>query len=302
MEAKADIISLGQLYVNLYPITKAGLVSLGFTITDQGYNNLLRVLRGLVGHGKIFDATPKKVVVKYNPNKPIPGNLIDNVKDYLESFQKGSSNIRKVFWIGQYKPIKFDMNKFKNKIRQDALSINQVRHCLKLLQSKYLCNDYLDYKARAIHGKTQFNNCLSNYKAVSRWCTHCKTMGITTTEDFLHATFECPQVQYLLHKIKEVLNLTCDIQPDICIFSCPRPPDARKTELAECMVTDIIWTITLKIILRARTEGNNLDESLAFGELNSNLKCIVRNHPKSEISDIIMAKNLIDKISNQLVS
>jgi len=89
---------------------------------------------------------------------------------------------------------------------------------------------------------------------------------------------------------------------DICIFSCPRPPDARKTDMAECMVKDIIWTITLKIILKARTEGNNLNESLAFAELNSNLKCIVRNYPNSDVSEIIMAKKLIDKTSNQLVS
>ena len=127
-------------------------------------------------------------------------------------------------------------------------------------------------------------------------------MGITTTEDFLHATFECPQVQYLLHKIKEVLGLTCDIQPDICIFSCPRPPDARKKDMAECMVIDIIWTITLKIILKARTEGKNLDESTALTELNNTLKCIVRNHPNSEISEVILAHNFSDKISNQMVS
>ena len=127
-------------------------------------------------------------------------------------------------------------------------------------------------------------------------------MGITTTEDFFHATFECPQVQYLLHKIKEVLDLSCNIQPDICIFSCPRPPDARKADMAECMVIDIIWTITLKIILKARIEGNNLSESLAFAELNNNLKCIVRNYPYSDVSEIIVAKKLIDKTSNQLVS
>ena len=200
MEPKADIISLGQLYVNLYPITQASLVNLGYDISDQGYNAILRVSRGLVGNGKIFDAT----------------------SNYLESFQKGSSNIRKVFWIGQYKPIRYDMNKFKSKIHQAELSINQVRNCFKLLQNKYLCNDYLDYKSRAIHGKTQFNNCWANYKAVSKWCAHCKSMGITTTEDFFHATFECPQVQYLLHIIKEVLGLTCNIQPDICIFFLPQ--------------------------------------------------------------------------------
>ena len=71
--------------------------------------------------------------------------------------------------------------------------------------------------------------------------------------------------------------------------------------MAECMVIDIIWTITLKIILKARTEGKNLNESLALTELNNNLKCIVRHHPNSEVSEVIMAQNFIDKISNQLV-
>ena len=302
MEPKAELIPLGQLYVNLYPITQATLVNLGYNISDQGYKALLRVLKGLIGKGKTFDATPKKVVVKCNPDKPIPGNLIDNIKDYLESFQKGSSNIRKAFTIGQYKPIRYDMNKFKSKIHKAELSINQVRNCFKGLQSKFICNDYLDYKARAIHGKTQFNNCLANYKAVSKWCAHCKTMGITTTEDFYHATFECPQVQYLLHRIKQVLGLTCNIQPDICIFSCPRPPDARKNDMAECMVVDIIWTITLKIILSARTEGKSLNESPALTELNKNLKCIVRNHPTTLISEVILAQNFINKISQELVS
>ena len=85
-------------------------------------------------------------------------------------------------------------------------------------------------------------------------------------------------------------------------LSCPRPPDARKKDMAECMVIDIIWTITLKIILKARTEGKDLDESLALTELNNNLKCTVRNYPHSEISEIILAHNFIDRISNQMVS
>ena len=124
------------------------------------------------------------VVVKYNPDKPIPCNLIDNIKDYMECFKKGSSTIRKVFRDGQYKPLKYDMKKFQGEVNNSRLSINQVRNCFKILQSKYVGNDYLDYKSRAIHGKTQFNNCIANYKNVSKWCAHCKTMGIRTTVDF----------------------------------------------------------------------------------------------------------------------
>ena len=72
--------------------------------------------------------------------------------------------------------------------------------------------------------------------------------------------------------------------------------------MAECMVVDIIWTITLKIILSARTEGKSLNESPALTELNKNLKCIVRNHPTTLISEVILAQNFINKISQELVS
>ena len=125
-------------------------------------------------------------------------------------------------------------------------------------------------------------------------------MGITTTEDFFHATFECPQVQYLFHTIKSVLGLKCNIQTDICIFSCPRPPDARKKGKAECLVTDIIWTITLKLICKARIDKKHLCVSQGLTELNKNLKCIVRNYPTSKISEIILAQNFIDNISREL--
>ena len=90
--------------MNLKPITRDGLINNGYNLPVLGYNALFLALNSLVGHGKEFDATPTKVAIKYNPEKPIPSNLIDNIKDYLECFPKGSSNIRKIFRNGQNKP------------------------------------------------------------------------------------------------------------------------------------------------------------------------------------------------------
>ena len=71
-----------------------------------------------------------------------------------------------------------------------------MKNCFKNLQSKLIGNDYLDYKSRAIHGKTQFNVSLAKYKCtVSKWCKHCFEKGIRTVEDFEHAVFKCPPVQ-----------------------------------------------------------------------------------------------------------
>ena len=131
----------------------------------------------------------------------------------MGSFKKGSATLRKVFRDGNYKPIQFDMTKYLNKINGSSVTINQMKHCLKNLQSKFLSNDYNDYKGRAIHGKTLFNNSLSKFTTVEKWCKHCLSMGIRTIEDFEHATYTCPQVQYMLHKVKDTLSINCNITP-----------------------------------------------------------------------------------------
>ena len=51
-------------------------------------NSLEKHLVKLVGHGKQFDATPTRVTVKCNPDKPTPSHLIDNIDEYMSSFNK----------------------------------------------------------------------------------------------------------------------------------------------------------------------------------------------------------------------
>ena len=42
---------------------------------------------------------------------------------------------------------------------------------------------------------------------VQQWCDHCLDMGIRATEDFAHAVYYCPQVQYILHEVQSILKL-----------------------------------------------------------------------------------------------
>jgi len=189
-------LTLGDLFVNQKPITRDALINKGYNITVLLRNSLEKHLVKLVGHGKQFDATPKKVTVKCNPDKPTPGHLIDNIKDYMSSFKKGSAPIRKIFTSIKPLVFKLDHKKFNGKITGDKASINQITTSLKNLQCKYLSNDYLDYKSRALHGKTQFYSNLAHYKHnVQKWCKHCLEMGIITSEDFEHAVYTCTHVQ-----------------------------------------------------------------------------------------------------------
>jgi hypothetical protein len=88
---------LGQLFVNLKPIGRADLKNLGFEIPILEHNRLQMNLKSLIGVGKTFNGSPKKVPIKTNPDKAIPCHLIDNITVYMKSFKKGSSQIRKVF-------------------------------------------------------------------------------------------------------------------------------------------------------------------------------------------------------------
>ena len=219
----------------------------------------------------------------------------------MKSFKKGSAQIRKVFTNANPKEIKIDLNKFQEKIHSKNVSINQMKHCFQNLQTKFIGNDYLDYKSRAIHGKTHFNNSLAHYKqSVSKWCKHCLEKGIRTVEDFEHAVFRCPQVQFILFEVKNCLELNCPITASNCVYSSPRPPEASKSELADCTITDLVWIICMKYFLKSRIENSNMCDLTLKIELKKQLEIIMRNFPTMIISERIVSLNLINKIENNL--
>jgi hypothetical protein len=298
---RAATLSLGQLFVNLKPINKIDLENLGHEITILNHNSLKMHLKSHIGPGKTFNGCPKKIPIKKNPTGKIPRNLIDNIGDYMESFKKGSSLIRKILTKNTPKEIKIDMKKFQGKINSNEVSINQMKHCFQNLQTKFIGNDYLDYKSRAIHGKTQFNNSLAHYnKDVPKWCYHCLSKGIRTSEDFEHAVFRCPQVQFIIFEIKNTLELNCTITASNCVYSSPRPPEASKSELADCSITDMIWIICMKIFLKSRIEKSNLCDFKLKIELKKQLETITRNFPKDIITERINSLNLITKINENI--
>ena len=195
----------------------------------------------------------------------------------MKYFKKGSAQIRKVFTSANPKAIKIHLNKFQDKIHSKNVSINQMKHCFQNLQTKFIGNDYLDYKSRAIHGKTHFNNSLAHYKpTVSKWCKHCLEKCIRTVEDFEHAVFRT--VQFILHEVKNCLVLNnCPITASNCVYSSPRPHEASKTELVDFTITDLIWIICMKCFLKSRIKNSNLCDLTLKIELKQQLEIIIRN-------------------------
>ena len=68
----------------------------------------------------------------------------------------------------------------------------------------------------------------------------------------------------------------------------------------EYTLIDIIWTIILKITLKARSEGKNLSVNSGLAELQSQLNLILHNYPNTTIADKINALDHNQKITNEI--
>ena len=104
-------------------------------------------------------------------------------------------------------------------------------------------------------------------------------------------------MQFIIFEIKNSLELNCPITASNCVYSSPRPPEASKSELADCTITDLIWTICLKNFLKYRIEKSNLCDFKLKTELKKQLETITRNFPKDIITERINSLNLIKKIN-----
>ena len=80
----------------------------------------------------------------------------------------------------------------------------------------------------------------------------------------------------------------------------PRPPEASKSELADCTITDLVWTICMKYFLKSRIENSNLSDLTIKPELKKQLEIIMRNFPSMIISERIVSLNLISKIATNI--
>ena len=68
----------------------------------------------------------------------------------------------------------------------------------------------------------------------------------------------------------------------------------------EYTLIDIIWTIILKITLKARSEGKNLCVNSGMSELQRQLNLNQRSYPKTTIADKILALDHNRKITNEI--
>jgi hypothetical protein len=119
-------------------------------------------------------------------------------------------------------------------------------------------------------------------------------MGIRAPENFAHAVYYCPQVQYLLHEIQSNLKMeTWEITASNCMLSTNRPANATKLELIDCKITDLIWLICHKNFLKARIKKENVDINIIKTDIKTQLKIITRCFPNDPLTEKLKTRDLL---------
>jgi hypothetical protein len=188
-----------------------------------------------------------------------------------------------------------DIRHWQIKLNTNIVSARQIKNCFKGLVSKFIPNDCLDYKARALHGKTQWNaNLVHTGRSLNKWCCRCLERGCQYKEDFKHAVYECQSIQFLLWDILQHFNLGNRFNPTISnvVLSSLPPPNATKVEVAQHQVYDMIMVVAIKEILLARTNKDDLDSHKVITNITHCLRTTVRCYPTKDISAAIKSLQL----------
>jgi hypothetical protein len=257
------------------------------------YNQFFLKLKECLGPNKRYPRGVKPVTIK--KQEPLPDYLIGNIPEYFDSIKKGSNKFRKIISKSNNFKSMVDIGHWQTKLDTDIVSARQIKNCFKGLVSKFIPNDCLDYKARAIHGKTQWNsNLVHTGRSLNKWCSRCLERGWEYKEDFKHAVYECPSIQFLLWDIVQHFNIGNRFNPTISnvVLSSTPPLNASKVEVTQHQVYDMIMVVAIKEILQARASKDDLVSHKVITNITHCLRTTVRCYPHKDISAAITSLQL----------
>jgi hypothetical protein len=123
--------------------------------------------------------------------------------------------------------------------------------------------------------------------------------GVRTPEEFAHAVYSCPQVQYILHELRSDFNMgNWDINAPNCILSTNRPPNATKSELIDCQINDLIWLICHKTFLKSRIKQEDIDINNLKNDIKTQFNTIIRCYPNDSLTNRLKTRDLLTLLNS----
>ena len=260
-----------------------GLINLNFL----SYKRLITDVNSNIGIGKKYHGVPKLVELRYEGTKPF--HLIGTIPEYFKKVVRGSNMFRTVIKERHPKRDLTNINRFRIKLDADPQK-QQIVTALKHCHSRIIPKDDIDYKIRAILGKTQFNASLLHWNraVTSSACYRC---GIK--EDFKHACFLCPEALSLYTSIYQTLELTPNITITNMLLGHQRPCyiGDQKMRNEELDIIDLVSTMTLGHILKARSSNTALSPPSLLISIKGQMSVIKDKMPKYKtVLDNILAR------------
>ena len=253
-------------------LAEVGLINLNFL----SYTRLKKDVTRNIGLGKKYNGVPKLVKLNYEGAKPF--HLVGTIPEYFKKVIKGSNRYRAI--IRARHPVKDIANVNRFSVKLDASpSKQQIISALKSCHSKIIPKDDSDYKIRAILGKTQFKASLLHWNrdVQSNACHRCGNK-----EDFKHACYWCPEALSLYKSTFQALSLNPKISIANILLGHQRPHyvGEHQMEGEKLDIIDLISTMTLGHILRARSSGSELSPPGLLISIKRHLRTIMGKMPK----------------------
>ena len=144
--------------------------------------------------------------------------------EHFGTTTKGSQLFRRILQYDKPDTPIYNIEVWRKKLNTDEICQGEVRNAYKLLQNKYLPRQLLDFKARIVMGKTQFNYTLSKWtkENISPYCQTCITRGINAHADMLHTLYACPRALSIHEYIRKNLTDLQEISPVSVILTTNR--------------------------------------------------------------------------------
>ena len=131
-----------------------------------------------------LNITTKDGAINMNEEEE-PPHFISHFHELFGTTTKGSQMFRRILKYDNPVTPTYDIEVWKIKLNTNEICQGEVVNAYKLLQNKYLPRQLLDFKARLILGKTQFNYSLSKWvtENISPYCQTCIEKGIHVHAD-----------------------------------------------------------------------------------------------------------------------
>ena len=244
-----------DIYSNLKIRPIQELRDIGLNLNFLSHERLRKDVASNIGLNRKYNALPKKLELVYPGAKPF--YLVGTIPEYFRKIKQGSNKFREI--IKRKHPTRDITNvpRFFAKLGAEP-SKNQITLAFKNCHSKIIPKNDIDYKLRAILGKTQFNASLTkwNIAVIDANCFRCGQR-----EDFKHACYLCPESQNLYKDTFQLLNLNPKITVTNMLLSHERPHYIAGERVREeyLNLVDLVSTMTMSHILQARSARKGLE-------------------------------------------